>query len=838
MFNINKECEGRSKNSYSKEDLFKILDKRNIEYKKHWTKKVLCDILRREEEESEEEEDEDDDENYWKQEFEKYSSYHKEHRERIEKKYRPKGSKNCDDYNLTELRHLATNVKNRWKMKKEEICEQMGFSPSKKSGSQKGKNKFSELDRSKECDDYTLTNLRHLAKNVSGRWRMSKEDICKQLGLKGEVKSVVRGQRGEKREKKKESIKLFDKHKIKNNITRMLNKLNISELEEEKLVFDVIESLTSKFDISEDKFELITDIINKARINTIKEKVKDYTKEHLKKNPDIMDLSDVQAEIASVFGVDISMDLFTKAEKYYKDFKKKRREYLKELEEKGEKKEEGICESTCDDPLFCPTEYKDFTKKFMNLPCIKNSKIKLKNYQLLPVKFFLDPKKHGLIVDHSTGTGKTISAVTISQCYLMNYPRGNVVVISPKSLIDNFKKEMKSYGLDITDKQYKFYTFQSFAKKYEDRDLDEFKSSLVIIDEAHNLSTEVVGLKKGIRSSVAINVCKKAKKVLLLTATPVKNRPSEIANLIAMVDGKDPLTKRMFNNIIVNDKTGKIVNKNEFDKYFKCKLSIFKCDKAEGYPQVEYKDKILEMDNDYYDDYYKIQQGQIEVKYKDLFNVEKNILKFHNGIRKAVNNLKKTEGPKIKWIVNKIEESVKKHEKILIFTNFIDAGMNLIIKQLDDKKIKYSFMSGDTSQENRSKAVSKFNPSPKQIKEKDYKMRKDEVDVLLVSRVGGEGLDLKGVRTLIIMEPSWNETSIEQIIGRGVRYLSHDYLPKDQQNITIYRLYMKKPDKLKKDDKLPSADILLRDLSLKKQKIIDSFMDKLVELSIENSDCK
>ena len=44
------------------------------------------------------------------------------------------------------------------------------------------------------------------------------------------------------------------------------------------------------------------------------------------------------------------------------------------------------------------------------------------------------------------------------------------------------------------------------------------------------------------------------------------------------------------------------------------------------------------------------------------------------------------------------------------------------------------------------------------------------------------------------MEPSWNENSIEQIIGRGVRYKSHVNLPKYKQNVIIYKLYCIKPE--------------------------------------------
>ena len=73
-------------------------------------------------------------------------------------------------------------------------------------------------------------------------------------------------------------------------------------------------------------------------------------------------------------------------------------------------------------------------------------------------------------------------------------------------------------------------------------------------------------------------------------------------------------------------------------------------------------------------------------------------------------------------------------------------------------------------------------------------------NVLLISKSGSEGLDLKGTNYIIIMEPQWNENSIEQIIGRGVRYKSHEGLPKSKQLVTVYKLYAIKPQEYKELD--------------------------------------
>uniref|UniRef100_A0A6C0I486 Helicase ATP-binding domain-containing protein n=1 Tax=viral metagenome TaxID=1070528 RepID=A0A6C0I486_9ZZZZ len=62
----------------------------------------------------------------------------------------------------------------------------------------------------------------------------------------------------------------------------------------------------------------------------------------------------------------------------------------------------------------------------------------------------------------------------------------------------------------------------------------------------------------------------------------------------------------------------------------------------------------------------------------------------------------------------------------------------------------------------------------------------DLVKVVLISRAAAEGLDFKNIRQVHILEPWYNMNRIEQIIGRGVRNLSHCSLPFEDRNVEIY----------------------------------------------------
>ena len=61
-----------------------------------------------------------------------------------------------------------------------------------------------------------------------------------------------------------------------------------------------------------------------------------------------------------------------------------------------------------------------------------------------------------------------------------------------------------------------------------------------------------------------------------------------------------------------------------------------------------------------------------------------------------------------------------------------------------------------------------------------------KVKVVLISKAAGEGIDFKNIRQVHIMEPWYNMNRAEQIIGRGVRNLSHCALPFEKRNVEIF----------------------------------------------------
>ena len=62
----------------------------------------------------------------------------------------------------------------------------------------------------------------------------------------------------------------------------------------------------------------------------------------------------------------------------------------------------------------------------------------------------------------------------------------------------------------------------------------------------------------------------------------------------------------------------------------------------------------------------------------------------------------------------------------------------------------------------------------------------NKVKVILITQAGSEGLDFKFIRQVHILEPWYNLSRIEQIIGRAVRNCSHKDLPLIERNVQIF----------------------------------------------------
>lgn len=101
------------------------------------------------------------------------------------------------------------------------------------------------------------------------------------------------------------------------------------------------------------------------------------------------------------------------------------------------------------------------------------------------------------------------------------------------------------------------------------------------------------------------------------------------------------------------------------------------------------------------------------------------------------------------------------------------------------------------------------------------------VKVILISKAASEGLDFKCIRQIHILEPWYNMNRIEQIVGRGVRNLSHCELPFEERNVEIY-LHGTLPT-----NDIEPADLYVYRLAEKKTKQIGQVTRLLKETAVD-----
>jgi hypothetical protein len=74
-----------------------------------------------------------------------------------------------------------------------------------------------------------------------------------------------------------------------------------------------------------------------------------------------------------------------------------------------------------------------------------------------------------------------------------------------------------------------------------------------------------------------------------------------------------------------------------------------------------------------------------------------------------------------------------------------------------------------------------------------------KIKVVVGSQVAGEGLDLRFIREVHILEGWFHLSKEEQIVGRGIRYCSHNALPREKRNCTIHLYVNVFPSEMNKE---------------------------------------
>jgi len=157
---------------------------------------------------------------------------------------------------------------------------------------------------------------------------------------------------------------------------------------------------------------------------------------------------------------------------------------------------------------------------------------------------------NGCILADSVGLGKTFSALAVIKYYELR--NKSVLVLCPKKLADNWQNYNQNLVTNIFAKDRFNYTVLCHTDLQRDRGyslgipLDRINwgnFDLVVIDESHNFRNNEAYKDRETRYQKLMNKVIKAgvkTKVLMLSATPVNNRFTDLRNQLALAYEGDP----------------------------------------------------------------------------------------------------------------------------------------------------------------------------------------------------------------------------------------------------------------------------------------------------------
>ena len=168
------------------------------------------------------------------------------------------------------------------------------------------------------------------------------------------------------------------------------------------------------------------------------------------------------------------------------------------------------------------------------------------------------------------------------------------------------------------------------------------------------------------------------------------------------------------------------------------------------------------------------------------------------------NNVFTTELKKYSAKLYKLLENIKHSPgNVFVYSNYVNQGGTSLIKELLLANGYYEY----NGKSNNGKAFILYddttNPDTREHLRKVFNSSNNKngeyIKIIIGSPVISEGITLKNVNQVHILEPSWNMSRINQIIGRAIRHHSHDDLP-ERKYVEVYK-YCSIYEDQTKDDK-------------------------------------
>ena len=445
-----------------------------------------------------------------------------------------------------------------------------------------------------------------------------------------------------------------------------------------------------------------------------------------------------------------------------------------------------------------------------------------------------DPR---LLVYHGLGSGKSLSAIAAAEAAKQKYQEDYGVVV-PASLRQNFQKEIDKFTTG-SKPEIMSYTGLGLGKQFQQ------PPDTLIMDEAARLRNPDAASTRA-----ATEAARQAKRLLLLTGTPITNTPTDLASLLSMLHNKKISPEQFEEKYVGYKKVGPgwwgwfrgakpgekayVKNEDEFRQLLRGKVDYHPSKTPEG---VNVNEEIVRVPLS--DAQQKIQNAiRTRIppgflwKLDQEFPLSRDELakmnSFLNGLRQvslSTQAFRKDKNPlrafeqssKMQRAYQDFKETINSdpRKKAIIYSNFIDSGVNPYAAALERDKIPYGVFHGGIPLKDRQKAL------------KDYNEGRSRA--LLLGPAAAEGISTKGTSLIQLLDPHWNEARSQQARGRGLRFDSHVGLPEDLRNVLVrrYLTASEEPGLIGKyllgAKRQRTGDEVLERLTAEKEEINDAF---------------
>ena len=459
------------------------------------------------------------------------------------------------------------------------------------------------------------------------------------------------------------------------------------------------------------------------------------------------------------------------------------------------------------------------------------------------------PKK-GMLLWHSTGSGKTCTATAIIDgfwgsgkeiiyCSTINALSSNPPHEFHKCAMNLFprfyNKSQEQVAKEFNSNNIRFLTFAKLANRVMNKSID-LNKCVLIIDEVHNLFRPIPTQQKQhsfLEKTLLSNKFPKLK-AFILTAT-LGDNPDEIMKLLNIV--KDHNSSEIFFDDIndpdlFKEKTRGLIS------YFDMSSDTTKFPVVIDSQEPQYIDMSSKQFEKYITAYKEVKDT---AKNYNKLSKSNSLNKYWAAARRYSNMLYTYEkglslhdfSAKLERLIQTVTDDKYYNQKQYIYSAFYENrgygghGILAIAKEFDklgyekltpreavnifnnptesNKKPRYILAITTQLGVDKDKEISEL----RQLYNAPFNKHGEYVKLFLASQTYNEGLDLKAVRHIHIFEPLITWASDKQTIGRAARYCSHSDLNKKDWNVTIHRYASNLPQKINDavdDDKVKEIE--------------------------------